>query len=243
LGGEHGDLQQRVHQPEIIRPKLPLLNGPKVGVRKQGQPELGRRRPIRHNFLERGRTEKLPVSPQSRIIIPSLKALRGQVFRIESLLPAYGALYDKLPIHAYVWKEDHGDLPVDVVQLWDCMGYRFTIIEKIGLRNLGVKFLGKDKQWHFGRYLFTVDFCADELTLDTGFTEQAEEHKSFNWIQLDNGQFACQPNNRCLWYDQSLIPAETKFPDFQAAKEFWTVDGTRKWSAGDDWFYTIEEKT
>jgi len=22
----------------------------------------------------------------------------------------------------------------------------------------------------------------------------------------------------------------------------WTVDGTRKWSAGDDWFYNIEEK-
>jgi hypothetical protein len=39
-----------------------------------------------------------------------------------------------------------------------------------------------------------------------------------------------------------LIPAETKFPDFQAAKQIWTVDGTRKWSAGDDWFYDIEEK-
>ena len=44
----------------------------------------------------------------------SLKALRGQVFRIESLLPNYGALYDKLPIHAYVW-HDHDDegLPID----------------------------------------------------------------------------------------------------------------------------------
>jgi hypothetical protein len=40
----------------------------------------------------------------------SLKALRGQVFRIESLLPAYGALYDKLPIHAYVWHKDAGNL-------------------------------------------------------------------------------------------------------------------------------------
>ena len=49
----------------------------------------------------------------------SLKALRGQVFRIESLLPAYGALYDKLPIHAYVWQAEHGDLPVDTLQLWD----------------------------------------------------------------------------------------------------------------------------
>ena len=175
----------------------------------------------------------------------SLKALRGQVFRIESLLPAYGALYDKLPLHAYVWHaeaKETPDLPIDTLQLWDCMGYRFTIVEKIGLRNLGVKFLGKDKQWHFGRYMFTVDFCADEMSLDTGFTETAEEHKSFNFIQLDNGQFAAQPNNRCLWYDQSLIPAETKFPDFEAAQKLWTVDGTRKWAAGGDWFYDIEEK-
>jgi len=173
----------------------------------------------------------------------SIKALRGQVFRIESLLPNYGALYDKLPIHAYVWHTDNpGLLPIDTLQLWDCMGYRFTVVEKIGLRNLGVKFMAKDKAWVFGQYLFTVDFCADGQDLDTGFTEQAEEHKSFNFIRLDNGQFACQPNNRCLWYDQSLIPNETKCPDFQAARHIWTVDGTRKWSAGDNWFYNIEER-
>jgi len=173
----------------------------------------------------------------------SIKALRGQVFRIESLLPNYGALYDKLPIHAYVWYTDsHGHLEIDTLQLWDCMGYRFTVHEKIGLRNLGVKFLGKDKEWHFGKYLFTVDFCADGQDLDTGFTEQAEEHKSFNFIRLDNGQFAAQPNNRCLWYDQSLIPAKTDFPDFQASRHIWTVDGSRKWSAGDDWFYDINER-
>jgi len=75
----------------------------------------------------------------------SIKALRGQVFRIESLLPNYGALYDKLPLHAYVWREDfydddndnEVDLPIDYLQLWDCMGYHFTVLEKIGLRNLG----------------------------------------------------------------------------------------------------------
>jgi hypothetical protein len=200
------------------------------------------RREFLYNFTK-GQGELEPA------IWVSIKALRGQVFRIESLLPNYGALYDKLPLHAYVWREDvfsddnDVDLPIDTLQLWDCMGYRFTVLEKIGLRNLGVKFLGKDKTWHHGRYLFTVDFCADGMDVDTGFTEQAEEHKSFNFIRLENGQFACQPNNRCLWYDQSLIPAEVKFPDFQAAKDFYTVDGSRKWAAGDDWFYGMEERT
>jgi len=195
------------------------------------------RREFLYNF-EKGHGEYEPA------IWVSIKALRGQVFRIESLLPSYSALYDKLPIHAYVWHTDNpAMLPIDTLQLWDCMGYRFTIIEKIGLRNLGVKFMSKYKTWVFGQYLFTVDFCADGQDLDTGFTEQAEEHKSFNFIRLDNGQFACQPNNRCLWYDQSLIPNETKFPDFQAARHIWTVDGTRKWTTGTDWFYNIEERT
>jgi hypothetical protein len=39
-----------------------------------------------------------------------------------------------------------------------------------------------------------------------------------------------------------LISGNVKFPDFKAAQNLWTVDGTRKWTAGDDWFYTIEEK-
>jgi len=141
------------------------------------------KREFLYNF-EKGHGELEPA------IWVSLKALRGQVFRIESLLPNYGALYDKLPIHAYVWQENHtGQLPIDTLQLWDCMGYRFTIIEKIGLRNLGVKFLGKDKEWHHGTYLFTVDFCADGMDVDTGFTEVAEEHKSFNFIRLENVGF------------------------------------------------------
>jgi hypothetical protein len=193
------------------------------------------RREFLYNF-EKGHGELEPA------IWVSIKALRGQVFRIESLLPNYGALYDKLPISAYVWKEGATDHPIDQLQLWDCLGYRFTILEKAVLRNLGVKFLGKDKAWHFGTYLFTVDFCADGMDLDTGFSEQAEEHKSFNFIRLEGGQFACQPNNRCLWYDQSLIPSNVTFPDFQAARHIWSVDGTRKWTAGSDWFYEISKK-
>jgi len=194
---------------------------------------------VRREFLynhERGYGELEPC------VWVSLKAIRGQVFRIESLLPHYGALYDKLPLHAYVWKaSDQPQLAIDMLQLWDCMSYTFTIHEKANLRNLGVKFYGKDRQWHYGNYMFTVDFCADSMNLDTTFTETADEHKSFNFIKLDNGQFATQPNNRCIWYDQSLIPAEVKQPDFRVATKVYTVDGSRKWSAGSDWFYDIKE--
>jgi hypothetical protein len=39
-----------------------------------------------------------------------------------------------------------------------------------------------------------------------------------------------------------LISSAVKFPDFKAAQTIFTVDGTRKWTAGDDWFYNIEER-
>lgn len=171
------------------------------------------------------------------------KCIKGQALRIESLLVDYGAIYDKLPISAYVWKTVDDPLPLDYLQIWDCLAYDFTVIEKSNLRGLKVKFYGKDKQFHFGNYLFTIDFCnADPGRLDVTFSEGTEEHKSFNVIKLDNGQFAAQPNNRCLWYDMSLVPNDMKFPDFLIPQDKWTVENCSKWAAGDSWFYSVEER-
>ena len=172
------------------------------------------------------------------------KCIKGQALRIESLLTNYGALYDKLPISAYVWKAaGNSVLPLDYLQIWDCLSYEFTVIEKQNLRGLKVKFFGKDKKFHFGHYLFTIDFCnADPGRLDTTFSEGTEEHKSFNVIKLDNGQFAAQPNNRCLFYDMSLVPVEMKAPDFAIPSDKWSVENCAKWAVGDSWFYSVEER-
>lgn len=173
----------------------------------------------------------------------SAKCIKGQALRIESLLTNYGALYDKLPLSAYVWKELDYELPLDYLQIWDCLSYEFTVLEKQNLRGLKAKFFGKDKQFYFGHYLFTIDFCnADPNRLDTTFSEGVEEHKSFNVLKLDNGQFAAQPNNRCLFYDMSLVPAEMKFPDFKIPSTKWTVENCSKWATGDSWFYSVEER-
>ena len=60
---------------------------------------------------------------------------------------------------------------------------------------------------HAGEYEFTIDTAhPDKSVIDTNFSELDPEHKSFNVIALDNGQFAAQPNNRVVWRDNSLIP-------------------------------------
>ncbi len=168
----------------------------------------------------------------------SLKSLRSQAFRIEAYLPRYGALYDKLPLHAFLSRDTDLDsskfLDLDTLQIWDCFSYDFTIIQKAFLRNLSCKFYAKNKNFYEGNYLFTVDHSAPDLNIiDTSYSEYPEDHKSFNFIELENGQYAAQPNNRCIFLDAASNPKVMKFPDFKVCTKKYVVETNPKWSLGD----------
>ena len=172
----------------------------------------------------------------------SVKSTQHKALYFETLLTEYGALYDKLPLSAFVWKTDHGDLPLDVLQLWDCFDYHLTEVEKPILSRC--EFFGKDKKMHGGEYLFTIDNAhPDKSITDVNFSEHDPEHKSFNIIQLDNGQFAAQPNNRVIWNDSSLTPSKLLKPDFKVCTQNYRVETESKWSVGhtDEWQYTTED--
>ena len=189
--------------------------------------------------LEKGHGEYTPG------IWISVKSVQGKALYFETLLTEYGALYDKLPISAFVWKigptDDH--LPLDVLQLWDCFDYDITVIKKPLLSRC--EFFGKDRIMHPGEYAFTIDNChRDSSIIDTNFSEHDPEHKSFNVIKLDNGQFAAQPNNRVIWRDQSLIPDKLQQPDFKVCTQNYVVETTPKWSVGhsEEWQYKTTEE-
>ena len=65
-----------------------------------------------------------------------------------------------------------------------------------------------------------------------------------NFGKLDNGQFFAQPNNRMLWYEQSLTPKELKRPDFQVSTRNFFCEQESKWAFGDsnDYFYEDKER-
>lgn len=179
----------------------------------------------------------------------TVKSHRGEAFRFETYLPGYGALYDKLPISAFRWKDYEAlradeagvlrpdpaeDLPLDMLQIWDALSYHVTVIEKPLLSGLRCEFFGKDKKLYPGEYVFTLDGCnPDPRIPDFTFVETVDEHKSYNLLKLDNGQFALQPNNRCRFYDPAFVPQELKFPDFKVATVKWTVENKAKWRLGD----------
>jgi hypothetical protein len=175
----------------------------------------------------------------------TLKSLRGQAFRIEAYLPRYGALYDKLPLSAFVSRP--GDLNIeqflslDTLQIWDCFSYNMAVMQKSFLKNLSCKFYAKDKQFYAGDYLFTVDHASpDSNILDTTYSEWPEDHKSFNFIELNNGQYAAQPNNRCIFLDAASNPKELLFPDFKVCTKKYTVETNPKWALGDTDTVTYE---
>ena len=93
---------------------------------------------------------------------------------------------------------------------------------------------------HAGEYEFTIDSAhPDQSIIDTNFSELDPEHKSFNIIALDNGQFAAQPNNRVIWRDNSLI-GKLEQPDFKVCTQNYAVETEPKWwTVGhtDEWRY------
>lgn len=177
----------------------------------------------------------------------SIRSIQSKALYFETLLTEYGALYDKLPISAFVWKEEYdkeNQLPLDHLQIWDCFDYDITLIKKPMLSDC--EFFGKDRKMHKGEYMFTLDTChSQHSTLDINFSEHDPEHKTFNVIKLENGQFAAQPNNRTVFTDQSLVNPDRLTPDFKVCTQNYTVENTPKWSVGhtNDWAYKSKDET
>jgi hypothetical protein len=176
----------------------------------------------------------------------TVKSIQGRSLYFETYLPEYGALYDKLPISAFVNSADIKiNFELEELELWDAFSYYITIIEKTSLAGTRCKYLAPSKKWYYGEYLFTIDSChADTNILNVNYSEVPEEHKSFNILELDNGHFAAQPNNRVIFYDKSLTPSKTLQPDFKVSTEYYSVENKSKWTAGDDtnYFYDLEEQ-
>lgn len=176
----------------------------------------------------------------------SVKSIKGEAFRFETYLPEYGALYDKLPISAF-WHSPRapiGDaLPLDVLQIWDALSYHVTVVDKPLLKGLRAEFFAKDKQTYAGEYMFTLDTCSPDPRIpDFTFSETVDEHKSYNLLKLDNGQFALQPNNRCRFYDPAFNPRDMKFPDFKVATRKYRVEQHAKWRLGDTSTVTYDDR-
>ena len=179
-------------------------------------------------------------------VLLAVKSMQGKALIFEAYLPSYGACFDKFPLSAFVWRTDiieSEQLPLGTIELWDAFSYDIQIWTKRMLRNCDVEVYVPGKGKISGEYLFTIDSVhSDPNMVNTSVAEVPSEHKQFNVGKLVNGQFFAQPNNRMLWYEQSLTPRELKTPDFKVSSRYYFCEQDSKWVFGDSDDYFYKEK-
>lgn len=185
----------------------------------------------------------------------SVKSVPGRALYFETYLPEYGAVYDKLPLHAFVSPEASpasGIINSEILhtpalsdmQYWDAMDYGVTVIEKTFLKNMLVVVRPPVGNEMRGTYWFTIDFYRpmDSMS-DLSWAHSPSEHKSVNIIALDGGLIVGYPNNRCQFFDGSLT-GTTSVPRLKASTRVWSSDMERsrinRYGNSSSWDYLHE---
>ena len=179
-------------------------------------------------------------------VIFGLASMAGKAVLFHCLLPN-GAIYYRLPISAFIQRAyDILQVPrmrLDELELWDSFSYYPAITVFDFLAGQECKYLGKDKKFYTGEYLFTIDWAHPEPNiLDVDHSEIPQEHKCGHFIALNNGNYAIQPNNRVLWHVGNFT-TKKEWPDYKTQTSEWSVEN-KNWTTDDTdrMFYDIIQK-
>ena len=174
----------------------------------------------------------------------AVSSIKGRALGFHAFLST-GAVFYRLPLSAFVWKKNVEDVPLDLLQTWDQLGYHISVIEYDFLKELTGKVFMKNGVSERCEYLFTVDFChPDPGYLNTTFVESPEDHKCQHIVRLSNGHYGAYPNNKILWEEIAFVTKQASArPDYKANRQkFYAENGD--WMASDDdrFFYDFSRK-
>jgi hypothetical protein len=146
-----------------------------------------------------------------------------------------GALWWRMPIHAFCWKDDAPEQELDELVLWDSFSYHVGVTTYPILKNKVVKFISRRREKYQGKYLFTLDWASSTDSSDTDFllSEFPSQHKCGHFIAMDNGNFAIQPNNRLTVHDPSFTVKEDLVIHRKYNTTLWTAERNARWVTPD----------
>ena len=180
-------------------------------------------------------------------IIFGMASLTGRALLFHAIMEN-GAVFYRLPISAFIQRGfDVKKVPrmrLDELELWNSFSYYPAVTTYDILSGQSGKYIGKDKKWYYGNYLFTVDWSHPEGNIvDTDHSEIPHEHKCAHILALENGNYAAQPNNRLIWNIPSFTVKDEVPTDWKVQTSDWTVENSRRWTTEDSdrFFYEIEE--
>ena len=179
-------------------------------------------------------------------LIFALASITGRPILFHAIMEN-GAIFYRLPISAFIQKgynvKEVPRMRLDELELWDCFSYYPAVTVFDFIAGQECKYLGKDKKFYSGEYLFTIDWAHPEPNiLDVDHSEIPQEHKCGHFIALTNGNYAIQPNNRILWHLGNFT-TKNEWPDYKTQTSDWNVE-TKDWSTDDTdrMFYDIIKK-
>jgi len=188
------------------------------------------------------------VGEAENCVIFGMASITGRALLFHAIMEN-GAVFYRLPISAFIQPGfDVKKVPrprLDELELWNLLSYYPAITTYDILASQSGKYYGKDKKWHRGAYLFTVDWAHPESNIvDTDHSEIPHEHKCAHILALDDGNYAAQPNNRLIWNIPSFTVKEEVPFDWKVQTSEWNVENSGKWKTEDSdrFFYDIEEK-
>ena len=179
-------------------------------------------------------------------VVFGMSSISGRAILFNIMLPN-GACYWRLPISAFFQKHlsrsKVPDISVDELELWNCFSYWPSVHCFDWLAGVNGKYLGLDKKFYKGQYLFTVDWAHPETNiLNTEHSEIPQEHKCAHIMALENGNYAAQPNNRIIWHINSYT-TDNSWPDYKVQTTYWDAeDNNMVTEDSDKMFYQMEEK-
>lgn len=145
-----------------------------------------------------------------------------------TILLQNGAVYGRLPIHAFLHSlDDKTEHCLSNSQWWDCPSSQVSVITYDFLRDCNVEFLRRygDKPYG-GNYMFTFDWWGTTLAENGGKTGW----KCAHLIKAHDGTFALIPNNYMVWEEESFTRPfdwgdKNSIPPYKAQTTKWTCEG------------------
>jgi len=142
-----------------------------------------------------------------------------------------GGLWWRAPISAFCTKPGVKELPLDELVMWDCFSYNVSVTTFYEIAGCTMQYTSRRKVKRKGKYLFTIDWCAGDFNeLNFGYSEKPDQHKCGHVIELDDGNYAIQPNNRLKMFDASMgVDPNKNLINRLVSSKIYSVENSAKW--------------
>jgi len=182
---------------------------------------------VRGNYL---RDQKDSFDKYFKCVVFAVSSIPKQV-PLFSFAMEDGGVWWRSPISAFCKRPNVKELPLNELMLWDSFSYNISVTSFYHLANNKMLYISRTGVKRTGNYLFTLDWASGDYNeLNYGYAEIPDQHKCGHVIELEDGNYAIQPNNRLKVFDSNMgVDVNNTLIHRLVNTHIWSVEDTAKW--------------